>query len=90
MNQLNQDLNNSPEITSNQIREWLVTYISDLLEIDSEEVDEHISFDRYGLDSSAAIIVTGDLSQWLGRDLEPTLLYDYPTISELAEYLTQT
>ncbi|MBE9235322.1 acyl carrier protein [Anabaena aphanizomenioides LEGE 00250] len=75
------------ELTAVKIREWLVSYVADLLEIEAEEVDVETNFSRYGLDSSAAVILTGDLGNWLGKEIEPTIIYDYPTIASLAEYL---
>ena len=72
---------------SDAIREWIVTYIADLLEVSTDEIDTESSFDRYGLDSSAAIGLTGDLEDWLGKEVDPTLLYDYPTVEGLVEYL---
>ena len=73
-----------------EIEDWTVAYIADLLEIDPEEIDTALPFDRYGLDSSAAVGLTGDLEDWLGREVDPTLLYDYPTIESLAKYLANT
>ena len=72
---------------SEEIQDWIVSYLADLLEIEPEEVDVTIPFDRYGLDSSAAVGLTGELADWLGRSIEPTLLYDYPTVGSLVEYL---
>lgn len=84
-----QDLtSNSSLPSSSQIQSWLESYLADLLEIEPEDVDPSIPFDRYGLDSSIAIGLTGDLSDWLGQDVDPTLLYDYPTIEELVKYLS--
>ena len=40
-----------------------------------------------GLDSLGSVELRGTLSQTFGLDLPPTLLFDYPTISGLAEYL---
>ena len=74
----------------NEIEDWIVAYVADLLEIDSEEIDPALPFDRYGLDSSAAVGLTGDLEDWLGIEIDPTLLYDYPTIDSLANYLAAT
>jgi acyl carrier protein len=34
-----------------------------------------------------AIGLTGDLEDWLGTRLDPTLLYDYPTVAALAKHL---
>ncbi len=74
----------SPE----EIQAWLVSYLANLLNVTNEEVDVKIPFERYGLDSSAAVGLTGDLEDWLGHEIEPTLLYDYPTIESLAKYVS--
>jgi acyl carrier protein len=71
------------------IQAWLVSYLVKALEIEPNQIDVTISFDRYGLDSAAAIGLTGDLADWLGRDLDPTLLFDYPTIEALAQHLAE-
>jgi acyl carrier protein len=74
--------------SSEQIHTWVVNYIANLLEIEPEKVDVKVPFDRYGLDSSAAVGLTGDLADWLRCDIDPTLLYDYPTIESLVKYLS--
>ena len=75
--------------TGAEIQAWIASYLADLLEIDSDEVNVTIPFDRYGLDSSAAVGMTGDLEDWLGRKIDPTILYDYPTIEALAQHLSE-
>ena len=52
---------------SEEIRVWLVNYLADLLEVDQDEIDTSVSFDQYGLDSSTAVGITGDLSDWLSQ-----------------------
>ncbi|BAZ50021.1 phosphopantetheine-binding protein [Nostoc sp. NIES-4103] len=74
--------------TAAEIQAWTVSYLANLLEVAPEEVDVTIPFDRYGLDSLAAVSLTGDLQDWLGYDVDPTLLYDYPTIEGLVNYLS--
>ncbi len=74
--------------TAAEIKDWIVSYLAELLEIEPDEVDVTIPFDRYGLDSSAAVGLTGDLEDWLGRELDPTLLYDYPTAEALVQHLS--
>ena len=76
-----------PSLTVEAIQTWLMTYLAELLELDIHEVDPAVPFERYGLDSSAAIGVTCDIEDWLGCELDPTLLYDYPTVAELAQHL---
>ena len=73
--------------TPTEIQAWIVAYLADLLEVDSDEIEVTIPFDRYGLDSSAAVGLTGDLEDWLGCELDPTLLYDYPTVEALVKNL---
>ena len=40
-----------------------------------------------GLDSLSAVDLVQTLGQRLGMELEPTALFDYPTIGSLAKYL---
>ena len=75
--------------STTEIQAWIVSYIAELLEIEPDQVDATIPFDRYGLDSSAAIGMTGDLEECLGYEVDPTLIYDYPTIKALAEHLSE-
>ncbi|MDJ0618663.1 MAG: acyl carrier protein [Calothrix sp. MO_192.B10] len=79
--------NNSLTIT--EIKAWLTSYLAELLEIEPDEVDVKTPFNRYGLDSAAAMGMSGDLGEWLGFELDPTLIYDYPTIEVLAEHLSE-
>jgi acyl carrier protein len=72
-----------------ELQDWLVSYLAELLDIELAEIDMTVTFDRYGLDSSAAIAMTGDLADWLGSELDPTLIYDYPTIEALVTNLLE-
>lgn len=72
-----------------KLQNWFVTRLAELLEVDPDEVEVDIPFDRYGLDSSAAIGLTGELSELLEIEIEPTLLYDYPTVEALTNYLSK-
>ncbi len=74
-------------ITSEQIQDWIITYLAKLLDISEDDIETAVPFDSYGLDSSAAIGLTGDLEDWLGQEIDPTVLYDYPTIEALVGYL---
>lgn len=75
--------------TATEIQVWLVSHLAEQLEINSNEIDVTITFERYGLDSSAAVSLSGDLEEWLGCEIDPTLLYDYPTIEALARHLAE-
>ncbi len=72
------------------IRDWLIDSISKKLKVAPSTLNTDLMFDEYGLDSVAAVALSGALGDWLGRDLPGTLLYDYPTINELAAHLART
>lgn len=70
-----------------EIQTWMVEYIADLLDVDPEDIDPELPFDRFGLDSAAAIGMTGALEDWLGTEIDPTLIYDYPSVKMMSEHL---
>jgi acyl carrier protein len=70
-----------------EIRAWLISYLSDLLEIDPAEIDAQDPLASYGLDSSGAVGLIADLGNWLGLRLDPEVLYSHPTIDALTLYL---
>ena len=69
------------------IQAWLVDRIAQQLQKDAAAIDVHEPFDRFGLDSIALVSISGELEDWLGQPVSPTLLYSYPTISALGDYL---
>ena len=77
----------TPTPTAEAIQAWIVNYLADLMEVDPDEVDVTLPFEQYGLDSAEAVELSGDLEDWLGRNLNPTLLYNYPTVEALAKRL---
>lgn len=71
-----------------EIRDWLTRRIASALEVPAGEIDIASEFPSFGVDSVTAVAVTGDLEQWLGRTLDPTLLFTYSTIDSLARHLS--
>ncbi len=70
-----------------EIQHWLLTRLSEILEVDPSGIDIATPLKNYGLHSVNAVGLSGDLEQWLGRTLSPTLIYTYPSIEHLARYL---
>jgi acyl carrier protein len=73
--------------TRDDIQDWLISAVARSLKIDQDEIDPAVAFDRYGMDSVVAVELTGELEKRLGLSLPPTLMYDYPTIVALSEYM---
>ncbi|HNO94681.1 MAG TPA: AMP-binding protein, partial [Anaerolineales bacterium] len=74
-------------MSANVLQAWLVTRIASMLEMDAASIDPRQPFTYYGLGSVQAVSLTGDLEDFLGRKLAPTLAWDYPTIELLANHL---
>jgi acyl carrier protein len=71
-----------------EIKAWLVKRLARELEISPHEIDLKVPFNRYGLDSLAAVHLVSSLEEWMGSELSPTLPYDYPTVESLARHLS--
>ncbi|MEO1691678.1 MAG: aminotransferase class I/II-fold pyridoxal phosphate-dependent enzyme [Cyanobacteria bacterium J06631_6] len=71
------------------IQGWLIDKLAEVLEIEPNQIDVGQDFEEYGLESAEAINLSGDLEDYLGCRLPPTLLWDYQNIEALAQYLAQ-
>lgn len=67
------------------IERWLVSHVAAL--VGESDIDITQSFSSYALDSVGTVGLTGELQEWLGIKLPPTLLWDYPSIELLARYM---
>jgi acyl transferase domain-containing protein/acyl-CoA synthetase (AMP-forming)/AMP-acid ligase II/NAD(P)-dependent dehydrogenase (short-subunit alcohol dehydrogenase family)/SAM-dependent methyltransferase/aryl carrier-like protein len=80
----------NPVTTSAAIRRWLVSQVAEILNLHPAQIDVHRPLAEYGLSSVNAIGLSGELQEWLDQPLPVTLLYDYPTIAGLSDYLGQS
>lgn len=72
--------------TAADIERWLQKWIAARLNLEPSAVDPERAFADLGLDSVSGVALTTALSEWLGREVSPTLVWDYPTIRLAAEY----
>ncbi|MDJ0731757.1 MAG: acyl carrier protein [Crocosphaera sp.] len=83
----------SPSLTSNPteatIETWLINWTAEQLDLEKTEIDINQSFLNYDMNSVTVMMLVGDLEDWLGLSLSPTLAWDYPDIKTLAQYLAQ-
>lgn len=78
---------NSDSPPAEVISAWLVSRLSTLLAIEPSEIDTREPFASYGLGSTELVSLSGELGEWLGRQLSPELAYECPTIEALARHL---
>ena len=70
------------------IHAWLTEKIAELAGTDVDRIDAQEPVAFYGLDSVAAVSLSGELQDWLGRKIPPTLVYDCPSIESMVRYLS--
>ncbi|MCC5667833.1 AMP-binding protein [Nostoc sp. CHAB 5784] len=77
---------------NSEIQTWLITWLSQKLHISISEIDSTKAFADYGIDSVTAVELAQDLQEWLGisQRLEATIAWNFPTIEDLARYLSDT
>ena len=87
-NRRNAGLNGASNVSQAEaIQGWLIDKLAEVLELEPNQIDVGQNFEEYGLESAEAINLSGDLEDYLGCRLPPTLLWDYQNIEALAEYL---
>ncbi len=70
-----------------EVETWLVKQIAERMHLSTAQVNTREAFVNMGLDSNEAVMLSGELSEWLGCELPPTIFWDYPSIAELSQYL---
>ena len=71
-----------------QIRAWLTSRVAHYLQLTEADIDVDVPLNRYGLDSIYAVALCGEIEDALDVYVEPTLVWDVPTVSGLSEHLS--
>ena len=71
------------------IREWCLDYLARTLDLPRGQVAPDVEFAQLGLDSASAIHFLVELEEWLGLELTQELIFEYPTVADLARHLAQ-
>jgi acyl carrier protein len=69
------------------IERWLAELVGSVLDVPARHIDVQMRFDRYGIDSAVGVSLISELEKYLDRELDPMLIYDFPTIRALARHL---
>lgn len=73
--------------TAEEIRGWLVSYLSTLLDTPKERIDVSTTFEHHGLDSLGAVAMLSDMARWYGEEVSSDLLDQDASIASLAQDL---
>jgi acyl carrier protein len=84
------DHSSATENLEDSLNAWLVERIAGYVGRAPEEIATDVSLSEYGLDSVFALTLTGELEEYLNVDVEPTVIWDHPTIEALSRALLST
>ena len=75
-------------MTRAELQDWLATHLARALGVDPKGIALDMPFQAMGLESVDLLEMSGELEDVLGRTVDPTIIYEFPTIIELADGLT--
>lgn len=70
-----------------EIQEWIINHVARSNSVLPAKVNVTAPFEDLAVDSATAIGMTGELQDWLGKRVDPTWLYDYPTNETFSAHL---
>ena len=70
------------------LRHWLVDYLVTNIGCSPDEIDFDASLNDLAVGSGDAVVLSGELSELLGRAVSPVEFWQHPTINALAGFLT--
>jgi phthiocerol/phenolphthiocerol synthesis type-I polyketide synthase B len=70
------------------LRHWLADYLVTTVGCSPYEIDFDASMSDLGLGSRDAIVLSGELTELLGRKVSPVEFWEHPSIADLAQFLS--
>jgi acyl carrier protein len=77
-------------MSQSEIQEWLVQWVAKEVQKSSSDIDPKETFINLGLSSRQAISLTGEIEDTLGKEVDVSIAWDYPTIKDLSQYLAKS
>lgn len=81
--------NDAQKMTVEQLRGWLRDWVIATTGLPAEEITDDKPMQSFGLSSRDVVILSGELENLLGVQLDATVAYEYPTIAALAKRLVE-
>ena len=69
------------------IRAWCIAELAQSLDRPAAEIDPDTPFAALGLDSATSTWFVVALEEWLGRELDPELVFEHASVAALARHL---
>jgi acyl carrier protein len=76
-------------VTAADLTAWLTAKVAEYTETAPDGISPSARLTDLGLDSIYALALCGDLEDDFGLVVEPTIIWDHPTVGELAGHLAE-
>jgi acyl carrier protein len=70
------------------ILRWLTARVAASLSVPPTTLEPMVPLAEMGIDSVQAVSLVGEIEAQFDVDVDPTLIFDYPTLSHIAEYIS--
>jgi phthiocerol/phenolphthiocerol synthesis type-I polyketide synthase A len=71
-----------------ELRRWLIDYLINIIGCSPDDIELDAPMNDLGVGSTDAVVLSGELSELLGRPVSPVEFWQHPTIDTLAQFLT--
>ncbi|MGX7696074.1 SDR family NAD(P)-dependent oxidoreductase [Gordonia polyisoprenivorans] len=69
------------------LRDWLTTRLAALVDRPASDIDPTVALADLGLGSRDSVMISGELTEFLGRQVSPVEFWEHPTIDALVAHL---
>jgi polyketide synthase PksJ len=83
----NAKLRNSCNKTKDELEEMLKGFISEILNVSTNEIDTEVDISEYGFDSISFTRLVGKINDNFNLEIVPTIFFEFATINELTQHI---
>ena len=76
-----------PARRQSSISDWLIDRVAELLDLPAGDIDTSLPLAELGIDSVGAVSLVGEVEDEWELDVDPTMIFDYPTIDDIAVFI---
>ncbi|MFD3505492.1 acyl carrier protein [Streptomyces sp. NPDC058676] len=80
--------NSGSSLSSEELTTWLKERIAAHLDMSADDIQTDEPLGSYGLDSIYALTVVAEIEDHIGVSLEPTVMWDEPTVDRLVAVIS--
>ena len=79
----------SAQLTRRPVLLWLTSRLAFHLGVPTHAIDPAVPLAELGVDSVRALSLVGDVEAHWDIEVDPTLIFDYPTLAHIADFICE-